>query len=161
MSHKSLPYKKLAIFSRSLVQNQPGFGTSSTIRKKKIHQRTFGSRGHRVTREFAVTNPALSRYGRLFGFAHRLISGLAGFFAFKAFGIQILPAAKEGTEQGDLIFRGGEIINAMIFAILGNGPGLGRMGFGLGRPVFQAIKFGLFMGKQFFKVRDFTLKFPG
>jgi hypothetical protein len=29
MSRKCLPCKKLAIFSKSLVQNQPGFGTSS------------------------------------------------------------------------------------------------------------------------------------
>jgi hypothetical protein len=29
MSRKCLPYKKLAIFSKSLFQNQPGFGTSS------------------------------------------------------------------------------------------------------------------------------------
>ncbi|MDR1127963.1 MAG: hypothetical protein LBL20_01520 [Treponema sp.] len=35
MSRKFLPYKELAIFSRSLVQNQPGFGTSSSIRSKE------------------------------------------------------------------------------------------------------------------------------
>jgi hypothetical protein len=29
MSRKCLPYKKPAIFSKSLFQNQPGFGTSS------------------------------------------------------------------------------------------------------------------------------------
>jgi hypothetical protein len=31
MSRKFLPYKELAIFSRSLVQNQAGFGTSSSM----------------------------------------------------------------------------------------------------------------------------------
>jgi hypothetical protein len=31
ISHKYLPYKELSIFSKSLFQNQPGFGTSSII----------------------------------------------------------------------------------------------------------------------------------
>jgi hypothetical protein len=42
MSRKSLPYKKLAIFSESLFQNQPGFGTSSDMQKIPIIRRAFG-----------------------------------------------------------------------------------------------------------------------
>jgi hypothetical protein len=37
-----------------------------------------------------------------FVFAHRLVHGFPGFSAFKMFGVQILPAAKEGTEQETL-----------------------------------------------------------
>ncbi|MDR1238477.1 MAG: hypothetical protein LBK27_00025 [Treponema sp.] len=96
-----------------------------------------------------------------FVFAYRLIPGFSGFFAFKTFGIQILPAAKKGTEQGYFFFRGGEIINSMISAVLNNCSELGRMGFGFGRLIFQALKFGPFADKQLFKFRDFTFKFPG
>jgi hypothetical protein len=34
MRGKCLPYKKLAIFSISLFQNQPGFETSSSVIRK-------------------------------------------------------------------------------------------------------------------------------
>jgi hypothetical protein len=37
MSRKSLPYNKLAIFSESLFQNQPGFGTSSIYKNNDIY----------------------------------------------------------------------------------------------------------------------------
>jgi hypothetical protein len=67
-----------------------------------------------------------------------LVPGLASFSAFKAFDIQVFPATKVGTEQGDPIFGGGEIINPLISAIMTNRLGLGCMGFGfgLGRLVF-------------------------